>query len=220
MATACATTVLSACASTVEGTAHLAAGAASKNVTADAFDALLLSPGDAAAAAGTPTLSLDGDSTDPAQAQSLSDASCSGAGWVLLNDVYHGTGYLQVHWGRWSAPKPTYLMVFQGIARYPTSLKANDFLTQSTKKWTECAGKSVSRQFSDGSDVVTLGTPAVQDGMVTTVNLFEGGGGSGCSHSLTVKANVVIEAMACTDTNLTPQRSQAVATAIADRVQL
>lgn len=220
LASTCAVAALSACATTVDGTVHLADGAAAKTVTKDAFATLLLSPNDAATAVGTTTLVLDGDSTDPAQAQSLSDASCSGAGWVLLSDVYRGTGYLQTHWGRWSAPKPAYLMVFQGAVLYPTSLKANDFLTQSSKKWSECVGKSISRKFDDGSDVMTIGTPTTTDGMVSVVNLFEGGGGSGCSHSLTARANIVIEAMVCTDTDLTTERSQSVASAIADRIPL
>ncbi len=159
LAAVCAVASVSACTSTIDGQAHLASGAVAKKVTSDAFTTLLLSPNDLAAAIGAPTLTLDGDLTDPAQAQSLSDAHCSGAGWLMLGDVYHGTGYLQVHWGRWSAPQPTYVLAFQGVALYPTSLKANDFLTQSKKTWSECAGKSVSRQFKDGNDVFTLGTP-------------------------------------------------------------
>jgi hypothetical protein len=219
LATALMSTVLlTSCASTIEGIAHPAAGAVSKNIPSGAFDTLLLSPTDAARIAGAATLTVDGDYTSPAQAQTLSDAACSGAGWVLLDDIYHGSGYLQAHWQQMPAAKPEYKLVQQGVVLYPTALKANDFVTQSADKWSQCAGKSVTRQFSNGPDVYTLGSPSTDNGITTVVNLFEGGGGSGCSHSLTAKANVVIEAQVCTSADPTPKLSQDVINAIAARI--
>ncbi|WP_445166109.1 sensor domain-containing protein [Mycolicibacterium sp. Dal123E01] len=213
-----AAALLTSCASTIDGTGHSAAGAAAKNIPDSTFDTLLLSPQDAARIVGATSLTVDGDYTKPVQAQSLTDAMCSGAGWIMLDDVYHGTGYLQAHWQIMPAPKPEYRLTQQGVVLYPTALKANDFVTQSADKWSQCAGKSVTRQFSNGPDVYTLGTPTTDNGTTSVVNLFEGGGGSGCAHSLSAKANVVIETQVCTSADVTPKPSQDLVNAIAARI--
>ncbi|AQA05955.1 hypothetical protein BVC93_30360 [Mycobacterium sp. MS1601] len=216
-ATGCSTTVPGA---PVPAGAH---GASSRDVTVNDLPDLLLKPGEFNDILGTTNMTISDTSEravalDPGQTVT-GDASCLGAAFSAMADVYRGTGYVTALGQRVTQPQDdAAYIVFQFVALYPGAGGAERFVRESEETWRVCAGSPVSLKQSDTvTDTWTIGDTVTWQGIVSVVNYQEGGDGWACSRSLAARSNVVADVAACGD-RVTTDTSAAIVAEIVNKV--
>lgn len=194
-----------------------------RDVTVNDLPALLLKPTEFDDILGTTNMTISDTSEravalDPGQTVT-GDATCLGATFSAMADVYRGTGYVTALGQRVTQPDDSAdYIAFQFVALFPGARGAERFRNDSEATWQACAGKPVSVKQSDTvTDTWTIGDTVVQDGIVSVVNLQEGGDGWACSRSLGARANVVADIAAC-GADVTAQTSATIVAAIIGKV--
>ncbi|WP_199253514.1 sensor domain-containing protein [Mycolicibacterium mengxianglii] len=193
------------CSTTVPG-APVAEGGNNRlyrDVTVNDLPQLLLKPADFDDILSTAHMAISDTSEravalDPGQTVT-GDASCLGAAFSAMANVYRGTGYITALGQRIADPGDSSgHIAFQFVALYPPGGGAERFRRESETTWRACAGKPISIKQSDSvTDTWTIGETTAENGVVSVVNLQEGGDGWACSRSLGARANIVADVAAC-----------------------
>jgi hypothetical protein len=217
--------VVTGCSSTVAGTPMAAggAGASYRDVTVNDLPDLLLKPGEFNEILGTTNMTISDTSEravalDPGQTVS-GNASCLGAAFSAMADVYRGTGYVTALGQRVTQPDDTAdYIAFQFVALYPGAGGAQRFVRESEVAWRACAGNPVSVKQSDTvTDTWTIGDTVTGNGVVSVLNYQEGGDGWACSRSLADRSNVVADVAVC-GADVDTAASADVVTEIVDKI--
>jgi serine/threonine-protein kinase len=174
-----------------------------RDVTVNDLPQLLLKPTEFDGILGTSNMAISDTSEravalDPGQTVT-GDTRCLGAAFSAMADVYRGTGYVTALGQRVTQPDDSAdYIAFQFVALYPGARGAERFRRESETTWQGCAGKPVSLKQSDTvTDTWTIGDPSTSGGIVSVVNMQEGGDGWACSRSLGARSNVVADVAAC-----------------------
>lgn len=195
--------VVSACVSTVEGTATRQHADQDRNVAdvppldeAD-LDDVLLTIGELNDIVGSTrmevTLEMDEMSDHSGE---VFDPDCLGAIYGAEEMVYAGTGWTAVrdqvarepdddndHW------------VEQAVVLYPSAADARDFFDSSAADWQDCAYGTIT--VGDGDYEWDLEGVDISDTMVTQSASQEGADGWACQHALSLVSNLTVETWAC-----------------------
>lgn len=196
-AAALATVLLSACQTTVTGTAMRPPGPIGLRETD--LDTVLLPIDEFNATVGAVDMVVTVDSADMGDhSDEVSDRDCLGAVYSAEETVYAGSGWTAVrdqvaaepgdgneHWAQ------------QTAVLFPIAAQAADFVERSRSDWERCAGQIVT--VSDGVETFRweLRDVGESDGMVTQSSSQEVSDGWSCQHAISDVSNVVVEAWAC-----------------------
>ena len=193
--------LLSACVSTVQGTAtRQGQDQDPENVPlldeAD-LDGVLLSIGELNGIVGSTRMKITSDLDEMTDnSAGISDPDCLGAIYGAEEPVYDGTDWTAVrdqvarepsddndHW------------VEQTVVLYPVAADARDFFDTSAASWQDCANNAIA--VSDGDFVWELEEVDVSDTLISQMASQEDANGWACQHALSLVANVTVEAFAC-----------------------
>lgn len=173
--------------------------------TPEQLDGILLSVADISAVMGDSTmhdetnwilkeLQLSGGVT-------LSHPDCLGAFFVVLNELYAGSGQTAVRSQFVSGDDRNGLSyhVNQAAVTFPSVAEASRFVQNSADKWKNCANQTVTETFVSGQP--SKWTFASLNGKPPTITLNRVQVGAsnnrGCQHALSAVSNVVIDVDAC-----------------------
>ena len=199
------------CTSTVDGQAHRnpvatpVVAAVGAMVSPDRLDSLLLSSAEANAAMGATAMTISDDTVGlylDNPDEKWSNPECQGAAFVGLQSTYEGSGYLEARIRRLKEPGDTVdHIVVQAAMAYPTADAAGASVDNAAKSWAACGGKNTVREHHghapSSTNAWSIGTPSNSDGITTTLNYQEAGGGWRCARSLSASSNVLLDISAC-----------------------
>jgi len=108
--------------------------------------------------------------------------------------------------------------VVQAVAAFRSADDAADFHRRQHKAWSRCDGKTVTVTAADTAATTAVAGPASDDaGMLTVTTTDSDRADRVCRHAMTVRANVVIDVLACGE-ELGEDAATQIATRIADGV--
>jgi len=201
---------LAGCTSTVDGQAHrnpveTSAAADGAMVPPDRLDSVLLSSAEANAAMGATAMTISDDAVGlylDSAGEKWSNPECQGAAFVGLQSTYEGSGYLEARIRRLTEPGDTVdHIVIQAAMAYPTAAAAGVSVDNAAKAWAACGGKNTVLEHRGDAPASTrawsIGIPTTSDGITTTLNYQEAGGGWSCARSLSASSNVLLDISAC-----------------------
>lgn len=193
-----ATLMVSACVSTVAGTATRDPSPLNLAPLDEAdLDDVLLSIGELNDILGATEMEVTSDLDEMTDHYAeVSDPECLGAIYGAEEPVYDGTDWTAVrdqvarepsddndHW------------VEQTAVLYPAAANAQAFFDRSSDTWQECANDVVAVR--DGDYLWELNDVAVSDDMISQIANQEDADGWGCQHALSLVANLTVETWAC-----------------------
>lgn len=192
--------LLSACATTVDGTAVRAQGAGPVNVPVlkeAKLDDILLTIGEINGILGSTQMKVTSELQEMTDhSADVSDTDCLGAVYGAEDPVYADTGWTAMrdqvarepaddndHW------------IEQTAVLYPAAKNARDFFDRSSSTWQNCANDAIG--VGTGDYLWKLDEVDVGDTMITQMTSQEGADGWACQHALSVVSNVTVETWAC-----------------------
>lgn len=194
-----ASVLLSACVSTVDGTAIRGQGAPWSIPPLDEamLDDIPLTIGELNGIVGSTQMKVTGELEEMTDhSESVSDPDCLGAIYGAEEPVYEGTDWIAVrdqvarepdddndHW------------VEQTAVLYPEAADARDFFDSSAATWQDCANEAIT--VADGDYLWELGDAEVDDTMLVQTASQEDAGGWACQHALSLVSNLTVEVWAC-----------------------
>lgn len=198
-----AAVLLSACVSTVEGTATRQSADPNRNPADVAplkeadLDDVLVSIGELNGIVGSTRMKVTSELDEMTDhSAEVSDPDCLGAVYGAEEPVYAGTGWTAVrdqvarephddndHW------------VEQTAVLYPVAADAQDFFDSSLATWQDCANSSIA--VADGDFFWELAGVDVDDTMIAQMASQEDANGWACQHAMSLAANLTVEAWAC-----------------------
>ena len=197
-----ASVLLSACVSTVSGTAVRAQRAAPIDVpplTEAKLGDVLLSAGELNGIMGSTQMKVTSELEEMTDhSGQVSDPDCLGAIYGAEEPVYAGSGWTAIrdqvvreagenneHW------------VEQTAVLYRSAEKAQKFFDDSKSTWEKCSGYSVSVDDQDATYLWQIDSVTSEDTLITQMTAQEDAEGWGCQHALSAVSNVIVEAWAC-----------------------
>ncbi|MGD9622489.1 MAG: sensor domain-containing protein [Mycolicibacterium sp.] len=195
-----AAVLLSACVSTVTGTATRQSSGNPVNLApldeAD-LDDVLLSIGELNGIVGSTQMKVTSELDEMTDhSAEVSDPECLGAIYGAEEPVYEGTGWTAVrdqvarqphddndHW------------VEQTVVLYPAAKNAQEFFERSSEIWQSCANDAI--VVADGDYLWELEDVDVGDTMISQMASQQDADGWACQHALSAVSNVTVEAWAC-----------------------
>ncbi len=192
--------LLSACVSTVEGTATRGQGAVQRSVPLldeDKLDEIPLTIGELNGIVGSTQMEVTSELEEMTDhSATVSDPDCLGAIYGAEEPVYEGTDWIAVrdqvarepdedndHW------------VEQTAVLYPAAANARDFFDSSSDIWQDCANETIA--VADGDYFWMLDDVDVGDTMIAQTASQDDANGWACQHALSLVSNVTVEAWAC-----------------------
>ena len=194
--------LLSACVSTVPGTAVRGQGAGPQDVPpldATKLDDVLLSIGELNGIMGSTTMTVTSELEEMTDhSDRVSDRDCLGAIYGAEEPVYAGSGWTDVRDQVAREPdEDNNHWVEQTAVLYPSADKARQFVDESKSAWEKCANSPVTVDDSGSSYLWDLGEVSTQDTLITQVTTQQDADGWACQHALSVVSNLTVEAWAC-----------------------
>ena len=195
-----ASVLVSACVSTVDGTAIRAPGAVPRTVSLldeAELDDILLTIGELNGILGSTQMEVTSELDEMTDHSStVSDPDCLGAIYGAEELMYAGSDWTAVrdqvarepdddndHW------------VEQTAVLYPVAADAQDFFDRSSATWQYCANDSIG--VGDGDYLWVLGDVDVGDTMIVQTASQDDANGWTCQHALSFVSNLTVEAWAC-----------------------
>jgi hypothetical protein len=197
------------CTTTVDGKAVAAdkSGPAAQNpVAVSALDGLLLDVGQINAALGATSMRVWLNAKVMWDwSTSVSDKNCLAIDGPAQEKVYTNTGWTAIRGQRIDdsvddSNKRSHLAI-QAVVVFPSARDASAFYDTSTQGWPACSNRRFSDINSRKPDTVwTVAASTNENGMLTTSKVQEGGDGWTCQRALTVRNNVAIDIVTCSQT--------------------
>lgn len=198
--------MLSACASTVDGTA-------SKDPDAqpwvlplgdDDLPDVLLNADDLAAAVGASELDMFGEDTVLADTSaSVTNQDCLGAFNAGEETVYEGSDYASAQMSMATEPDAGETKAFwvqQVVVLFPSEVESEAFFAESTDEWENCNQTRLETLKDDNSTYEwRLDDVVVEDSSLSQfAEQTDAAEPWGCDHTMSVVSNVIVEAVTCT----------------------
>jgi hypothetical protein len=92
---------------------------------------------------------------------------------------------------------PPHLSVYESVVTFPTPAKAADFIINAENAWLQCRDAVVNIRNGNVVEQRTLGGVGEGDGIVVLDSAPPSKRGSGCSHAIAAKSNIVIDVHVC-----------------------
>nr|WP_240962882.1 sensor domain-containing protein [Antrihabitans stalactiti] len=144
---------------------------------------------------------------------------CASAIYPLEKYAYGNAGHTAAQQNiSQTAESAAYFLVDQSVASFPSAAAATKFLDTSKQQWQACTGAPVVFANQGGTNTVATLANVSTNGNTITQNRTVEGGGYTCQHSMGVWSNVVAEAVACGEGDITG-KSEAVVAAILSKAQ-
>jgi hypothetical protein len=200
---------LAACAKTVGGSAHYAAGAPAMNlplVKLDALPGLMPTAAEAVSLTKSPQLATVDIYTEmqPLAGASLSDPNCVGAVFGIEESVYRGSDYQGVYGQLAGDPTmQTSLRVDEGVVAFGSAEDAQSLVSAQTRKWQGCTAKTLTVKVEDQQVNWIASGPTVSDGVPVLLRTQQNGQAYSCSHAMAARSNIVADVGVCSDDKTT-----------------
>ncbi|MFN8088940.1 MAG: sensor domain-containing protein [Mycobacterium sp.] len=200
--------LISACATTIEGTAVRAGGPAPADVpqlSESDLERVLIRASAVNGIMGARGMEVVASSEDLSDnSDVVSDRDCLGAIYGAEKLVYGGSDWIAIRDQVVQEPNDDNQHWVEQIAvLYPSAAKARNFVEESKAAWQQCAGKSVDIDNGDVHSTWDLGDFRAEEAksglILTQLTEQRHAGGWGCQHALTSVSNVVVEAWACSN---------------------
>jgi hypothetical protein len=172
-------------------------------VAVGALSGLLLSAADINAALGTTGMTVQGTYNNQLgnNAGIVSDQACVAVLYPEEITAYTGSGWIAAS-GQYVRQPGDYWTHYadQDVVAFPAASGAQAFFTASEQSWSKCANRGFTIQLQGQSPSSwAVGAVSNTDKMLRVERFQEGGGGHGCVRALTVRNNVVIDVMTCSN---------------------
>jgi serine/threonine kinase PknH len=194
-----------ACDRTIDGSAQFAAGAAPTNlplVKIDALPNLIPTLDQAAKAMDAPPFEIAGvyDGMEPLTDAKLSDPSCEGAVFGIVESVYRGSNYQGVY-GQLTgtAGGQNNRSLDQGVVAMSSAEDAQTFVDTQVDAWKRCTGKPLTVTVEGQQVIWTASAPIRSYGVPVLHRTQQGVASYACSHALAARSNIVADVVACSD---------------------
>lgn len=200
--------LMSACATTISGTAVRAGGQAPVDVpklSESDLERVLIRASAINGIMGAHGMEVVASSEDLSDnSDVVSDRECLGAIYGAEKLVYGGSDWTAIRDQVVQEPNDdNHHWVEQIAVLYPSAAKAQNFVEESKSAWQQCAGRSVDIDNGDLHSTWDLGDFRAEEqksGLILTqLTEQQDAGGWGCQHALTSASNVVVEAWACSN---------------------
>lgn len=182
-------------------------------VPATALPGLLLNTDQLTSIMGAPMQVASTLDLLPDQSQKISDRDCLSAFSTSQVADYRDTGWFAA---QLQATQPAADFVSQGVVAFRSVADAQNLYSRRPAQWMHCEHRSITADMPDGQETWTFGQSGVQ-AAILTITATRNSDSRTCGRAMTVRANVVIDVVACKDSGLTTQAID-VATKIAAKV--
>lgn len=137
------------------------------------------------------------------------EPTCQGLNFIAAGPVYAGSGWTTVRWQIWNSPaelEPANLthQLLTSVVGYPSAHAARAFFDKQGTAWRSCSERTVNMRITNMENTTdsfwTVGTVTDSDGVVSTTEISEGGGGWSCQLTMGLRNNVITQVNICGET--------------------
>ncbi|GLB97767.1 MULTISPECIES: sensor domain-containing protein [Mycobacterium] len=134
--------------------------------------------------------------------KNVTDIGCLAIDGAAQEKVYSGTGWTSIRGQRLDDSPDNSTnrsnLAIQAVVAFPKATDANNFYNNSVQSWKSCSNRQYSDVNNSGHETVWSVSGANNDnGMLSSAQVEQAGGGWGCQRALTVRSNVAIDIMTC-----------------------